>query len=160
MRFDEIMTMVQSSNAENWTEVQDLFEVEHSTFYILREDASISLAFGAPHRDGEAWSPEPWSQGFADKKVYGYWLDVRYNGVTIHRDLIMSVDGGRAYLPAGTLITEPNKGIVGMKTNQSDVARARLIDLLSGSYEFDSYLTRANITIKKPPLPESTFVQL
>lgn len=148
MQYETVMTKIESSDAGDWVQVVDFYEEKHSTFYVLREDASITLAFGADHKDGEGWDHELWSQIFADKKVYGSYVDVRYNGATIFRDLILSVDGMRAYLPSGSVVSENGKGVVGMKATQPEVARARLLDRLAGHQEFDSYMSRANITLK------------
>lgn len=148
MRFDTIMTTIESSDADDWVRVENFYEDKHSSFYVLREDVSITLAFGADHNEAEGWDHESWSHGFPDRKVYGEYLDVRYNGTTIHRDLILSVDGHRAYLPSGSIIGDQERGVVGMAVTQTEVARARLIDRLSGHQEFDTYLSRAGITLK------------
>lgn len=148
MNFDTIMATIESSDTDDWVQVTDFYEGKHSSFYVLREDAGITLAFGADHNDGEGWDHEPWSQVFPDKNVFGHYLDVRYHGTTIHRDLILSVDGHRADLPSGSVVGDQKQGVVGMTTTQPEVARARLIDGLQGHHEFDRYLSRASITVK------------
>ena len=63
---------------------------------MFHENASITLAWGMNPLEGESWT-ETWSEngGFLDRRIFGYYFDIRYNGVPINQDLLLSVDGAR-----------------------------------------------------------------
>lgn len=149
MNYHELMDRVTQATAEHWVGVDiDATADGHESLAVLKEDVAISVAWGAPHMQGESWDHEPWSHVFPDRKVRGYYADVRWHGQPLYRALVLSVDGGRAYLPAGRPVTEPDKGIVGMRATVVEAALARLVDELShGHSEFDSYLRQANISV-------------
>ena len=149
-----ILHAVESSSEDDWTVVEvDETPDGHTSLAIFNEDPAVSLAWGRKYRNGESWT-EPWSKsvGFPNSDIRGYYLDVRYNGVPISRDLVLSVDGGRGYLPSGMPITEVDKGIVGMEVSEPEMKRARLLDAIAyeGHSEFNRYAERANIKLKQP----------
>jgi hypothetical protein len=39
-------------------------------------------------------------------RIFGYYFDIRYNGVPINRDLVLDVDGHRCLLPSGFVIAD------------------------------------------------------
>ncbi len=151
MNYFEIMKRVESSSEDDWTKVDASTPEGHHEIYVFHEEAAITVAWGVEHMQGESWQ-EAWSEGggFPDNKIYGYYFDIRYNGVIINRDLVLSVDGGRGILPSGLPIGEEGKGIVGMRVTDPEVRRARLLDVLThGSHsEFDRYYRSANIEIR------------
>jgi hypothetical protein len=151
MNYFEIMSKVEGSSTDDWTKVGAATPDGHHEIYVFHEDASITLAWGIEHMEGESWT-EAWSEGggFPDSRIHGYYLDVRYNGVPISRDLVLSVDGGRGTLPSGLPIGEEGKGIVGMRVSEPELKRARLLDeLMHGSHsEFDRYRKSANIQLR------------
>ena len=150
MNYHELLDRVTQTPAGYWTRVDiDRTTDGHDSLAVLIDDVGVSVAWGAEHMQGESWDHEPWSHAFPDRKVRGYYADLRWHGQPVYRALVLSVDGGRAYLPAGSPVTEPDKGIVGMKATPVETAVARLIDELShGHSEFDSYLERANIAVE------------
>ncbi len=134
--------------SDGWERVDHVEELAHD-LAVLRADVAISVAWGRQHMNGESWSHEPWSHVFPDRDIRGFYVDVRWHGQPVHGDLVLSVDGGRAYLPSGAPIVEEDKGIVGMRVTRREVALARLVDELSqGHSEFDSYLAKANVQIR------------
>ncbi|MDO3312654.1 hypothetical protein [Mycobacteroides abscessus] len=147
MNYFSILTKVEASSPDDWTKVENVTtEDGHRQLYVFHEDAAISLAWGKDYLDGEPWT-EAWSEsgGFPDKKIHGHWLDIRYNGVPIQRDLVLSVDGGRCVLPSGSPISEAGKGVIGMKVSEPEMQRARLLDGLLEHSQFDRYSASANI---------------
>ncbi|MFL0243238.1 hypothetical protein ACJH6J_27915 [Mycobacterium sp. SMC-18] len=149
MNYLTILDTVENSLPEHWTEVTDVVTDDgHHNVYVFHDDAAITLAWGKDHRDGQPWT-EAWSQagGFPDNKIYGHWFDIRYHGVVIHRDLLLSVDGHRGELPSGQPISEKGKGIIGMRVTEPEARRARLLDSLvhGPSSQFDRYFASANI---------------
>lgn len=117
---------------------------------VLRSNIAISLEWGRRHMDGESWE-EPWA-AFPDSRIFGYYVDLRYNGVAVHSDLLLSVDGSRAYLPSGRPIVEQGRGTVGLQVTRLEVALARLVDEISrgATSEFDSYFSRASMELIDP----------
>jgi hypothetical protein len=90
--------------------------------------------------------------------VYGYWLDVLWDAMPVHRELVPTVDGGRSTLPCPKnffVETEPLDGeVVGLTATTRSVALARLLDTIQGRIsEFDSYLERSGIIVidDEPP---------
>lgn len=149
MNYFSILDAVETSLPDYWTEVADVITDDgHRKVYVFHDNAAITLAWGKVHQEGQPWT-ETWSEagGFPDNKIYGHWFDICYNGVVIHRDLVLSVDGGRGILPSGRPISEGDKGITGMTVTEAEARRARLIDaLVHGAHsQFDRYSTSANI---------------
>lgn len=149
MNYFSILDAVEKSSPDHWTEVTDVITDDgHHKVYVFHDNAAITLAWGKDHLEGQPWT-EAWSQagGFPDDKIYGHWFDIRYNGVVIHRDLVLSVDGSRGILPSGQPISEGDNGITGMKITEPEARRARLLDRLvhRGHSQFDRYFTSANI---------------
>lgn len=148
MNYGTIMSKVEEAYPDHWVRVDVTPGVsEHHSLAVRIEDVGISIAWGAEHNEGEVWHVQPWSENFPDSNVRGFYADVRWHGQPIHRELLMSVDGGRAYLPAGSPIGEEGKGIVGMTATPKEIAVARLVhDLVHNGDDFDDYMKRANIT--------------
>lgn len=150
MNYYKILDTVESSSSEEWAKVDAPTHDGHSELYVFHEDASITLAWGKDHMDGESWT-EAWSEsgGFPDKRIFGHYLDIRYSGVPINRDLVLSVDGHRGILPSGHVIADSETGITGMKVTQPELQRARLLDALvyGRRSQFDRYSQSANVQV-------------
>jgi hypothetical protein len=142
------MKLVDDSSSDEWVRVENDADPVISTA-VYTPDVSITLRWGREHMQGEGWDHEPWSHVFPDKKIYGFYVELCWHGQVVHSDLLLAVDGHRAYLPAGRPVTEPDKGIVGMTVTASEAHFARLVDEISRGprSEFDSYLGRASITV-------------
>lgn len=151
MNYFKILDTVESSSNDDWTKVESVTTPEgHHTVFVFHEDASITIAWGMPHEDGESWT-EKWSEsgGFPDKRIFGHYFDIRYNGVPINRDLVLAVDGHRCLLPSGSVIAEDEVGITGMRVTEPELRRARLLDnLVHGPMsKFERYSRSANIQV-------------
>ncbi len=68
----------------------------HGMIAICKNNISISIAWGLKHNDDFS---ETWANNFPDKHARSSYLDFFCNGVLIHREIMVSVDGGRCYLP-------------------------------------------------------------
>ena len=82
-------------------------------------------------------------------RIFGYYFDIRYNGVPINRDLVLDVDGHRCLLPSGFVIADDQAGITGMKVTEPELRRARLLDTLvhGPRSDFKRYSKSANIQV-------------
>lgn len=149
MDYHELLHKVESSTSDDWTAVDTATPDGHHVLYVFHEDVAITLAYGADHMDGDSWT-ETWSTrgGFPDNKIYGSYLDVRYNGVLVHRDLVLMVDGARGILPSGKPITDDANGIVGMRVSEPEMKRAQLLDELRGHRDFERYVKSAGIRVQ------------
>lgn len=152
MNYFTILNTVETSTSADWTTIESLTNTPegHHSVFVFHEDASITIAWGMPHNDGDSWT-EKWSEsgGFPDKRIFGHYYDIRYNGVTIHRDLVLGVDGHRCLLPSGAVIADDQVGITGMTVTEPELRRARLLDeLVHGpASNFERYSKSANIQV-------------
>lgn len=132
------------SSNDHWLEVS-----EHYTRYVYHHDISISIAIGMPTHARE---DTLYFEGivFTDPAIRGLYADILYDGQVVHRDHLISVDGGRALLPLPNYEVAPSGAALGMEAfaysaTTNAVSFARLIDELSGAQAFDHYMARANI---------------
>lgn len=162
MRFDELVATVQGSSPNDWellspnrVEFPRVYGVEgaevlregHSDVAHLRADLDVSIAWGAPQNNGEPWRGvwSAWSR-FPDRTVHGYFAEYRWRGVPVARQLIISADGGRYYLPA------PTPRTVGDETKwytveAVDVPVARLVHHLTKTESFDEGMRIAGFEV-------------
>jgi hypothetical protein len=169
MRLYDLMRTVLNSTAEDWesippptgpqyvgevfspSEGQHWLEVrEHFAYYVLRSDVSIALAVGMPGFHGKEQLTFDWAV-WPDRSVTGEFVDVLYNGQVVHREQLLSVDGGRARLPiptaalADTGQTFPQ--IFAETVTEDQVTLARLVDALTGHTEFDRYFNESRMVV-------------
>lgn len=149
MNYFSILDAVEKSQPDHWTEVTERISDDgHHKVYVFHDDAAITLVWAEDHLEDLPWT-EAWSQAgvFPDGKIHGHWVDIRYNGVVIHRDLVLSVDGGRGILPSGRPTREGDKGVTGIAVTEPEARRARLLDGLihRGHSQFDQNFASANI---------------
>lgn len=116
---------------------QDVLTVEsHTNVAAFRDDVAITLAWGLEHRKSYN---APFSDRWPDTHVSSFFVDVFYNGALIDREVLISVDGGRAYLPAPN-----NLGVV--KGIAKEIAR--LVDSMVRRSEFDRYFEESEFIVE------------
>lgn len=72
-------------------------EIEsHGEIAVLKSNLSISIAWGLPHNND---FKEEWANKFPDPKATSSFIDFFFNGILVYRDIYVSVDGARAYIP-------------------------------------------------------------
>ncbi|MBY5374213.1 hypothetical protein [Rhizobium leguminosarum] len=155
MTLDELLKTIADSEAEDWSYItrpifaQDINQVsgggrdtpwievqEHDQLLVYRKDLRISIAVGLPHRDKFY---EDWARGFPDPDASSDWVDFRYNGMPVYRDIRVLVDGARASLPVPAPSTD--------KVPRLQYTIWRLIDEVVGAGRFDEYFNGAGLTI-------------
>ena len=136
------VTFLERSVVETGNDGAPQLEIEaHHARATYRHDISLGLAWGLPYQRGKPWEEE-WTLQFSDPQIRGYWADVLWNGAPFDRLLLLSVDGGRAYLPA------PPFGTMTVHELNFDVAR--LVDGLSIHVSaFDSYFVRSGMKVDR-----------
>lgn len=162
MTLEDLLKAIENSDPSDWnyitrpTFAQDIQQVsgghpvpwvevdEHSSLLVFRPDLSITIAMGIRHLDEfyEDWA----RKGFADPGASSSWVDFRYNGVPVLRELLVHVDGARAGLPV------PAHGSLDIPSRQ--YAIWQLIDEITGSGNFADYFKRAGLQISKAYWPE------
>jgi hypothetical protein len=120
-----------------WVEVE-----EHNILLSYKQDLSISIVSGLPHTKEFA---EDWVEKFPDKRASSSWVDFRYNGVTVLRELIVHVDGGRVSLPC----LEPGS----LDIPQRQYRIWQIMDNVVGSGKFSEYFKRAGFKVTKEHWP-------
>ena len=95
MQLQEIITKVIMSAQEDWVK-----PLGHDTVF-HRYD--VNLTIGSSHEGEDIQQEnfrEPWANKFPDERATGYYYNVRYGTTVVARVILVSVDGGRALLPA------------------------------------------------------------
>jgi hypothetical protein len=158
---DEMLEAIENSEASDWTYftrptfAQDIHQVsggghpvpwvevqEHDMLLSFKPDLAISIVAGLPHRDDFF---EDWARRYPDEKASSSWVDFRYNGVPVLRELRVIVDGGRAGLPC------PRPGTLKIPERQFRIWR--LIDEVVSLGQYDDYFRRADFEVTKEPWP-------
>ncbi len=140
LTLEELMKAIEESDPSDWNYIQrpvfaqDIQHVsggghpvpwveieEHSSLLVFRKDLRISIAMGLRHSTEFL---EDWAQKFPDKHATSTWVDFRYNGVPVLRELTVHVDGARAALPP------PRIGTMEISERQSNIWQ--LIDAQDG----------------------------
>ena len=136
-RFNEILT------AEG--EVAALDQDEHAVMFTLRSDIEISMAYGMVDQGAVPLSSD---NPFAGENARTVFLDIFYQGRTVHREVILKVDRNRCLLPLPTSWEKP----VMVPLRQANLVR--LIHSLAGPpTDFESYFEQAGMRHGDVPWP-------
>lgn len=129
----------------------------HYSRFVLTHDVRISIEWGmdANFRGDET---HPWTDtaAFPDKRSSTEVVDIFLNGALVDRSTVISVDGGRAYLPSysnarvdGETSTDWDNAVYEQHATYWDYYLAQLVDQLSGHREFDRYVKQSGIKLKE-----------
>ena len=136
-RFNEILT------AEG--EVAALDQDEHAVMVTLRSDIEISMAYGMVEQGAVPLASD---NPFASENARSVFLDIFYQGRTVHREIILKVDRNRCLLPSPTSWEKP----VMVPLGQANLVR--LIHSLAGPpTDFESYFEQAGMRHADVPWP-------
>lgn len=81
---------------DNGQRRQEIDVQDYSDIAVLKSDIDISLAWGYPCNTDFS---EEWTEKFPDSSASSDYIDFRYRGQTVFREIFVSVDGGRHYFP-------------------------------------------------------------
>lgn len=116
----------------------------HLTVAALKSNLSITLGFGLEHLNNYVAT---WANGFSDPKASSSYVDIFFNSALVFRTLGVSVDGGRAMLPAA-----PN-GSLDVPGKYRDFIR--LVDSMStATSDFDRYFVDSKLNATTAPWPD------
>ncbi len=166
MRYDEVTSMITTSSTSNWEILQsgphylDSFgEVSssgqhwievgyHDYLAVYKADVTLRMAWGMGMEDNLTFEGWIWP----DRSISRFLVDGFLQGALVARWGLLSVDGGRCYLPSPNQEYEEEspgqyRGL-GWTAPTSHVALARLINNLVNrpEGEFDRYLQQTGLT--------------
>lgn len=134
MTHDELLQFVKESSPEEWKGVSNNWVSE----VFLKEDPR--LRFRAKYFDEGIQNDdfqEEWANSHPDPRAVGYWHDLYYDGNLIDRFILVSVDGGRAFLPPPDLETG--------KIKMMNYKVAQFHDVLNS---LDQYIRRSGLEVE------------
>jgi hypothetical protein len=95
---------------------------------------------------------EPWANQFSDPHASSSFVDFFYNGVLVFRDIFVSVDGGRCYLPLPDREFDPETYKVLRYTVPRDkYTFFKMLNSIDKLSDFDRYFQRAGFEIVDTP---------
>lgn len=143
MTLDDILQTYLNSAHEDWHQVHAPLVPEthaHEALYIYKPDVSIVVAEGFSDED-YTWN---WVEIYADPHARRFWIDVLYNGVPVHREIAVHVDGGRADLPSPNGYINADDPAEGWSVPRDEYDFVRQFSVIRGqTRNFDEYWTRA-----------------
>jgi hypothetical protein len=167
VRYEEIRQLITGSSPDDWAVIESgggvyldrlgqvgwgdgqSLEVEsHLYLAVFKPDAGVRLAWGVTEDTGLVFDGWEWPDPrIARQVVDGFW-----HGALVTRWLVLSVDGGRCYLPvprhafAGEVLGDGETA--GWAVKESEVALARLLQQLARpGDDFGGYLKRTEAIV-------------
>jgi hypothetical protein len=171
VKYDEITRMVTASSPDDWTVLGDgpiyldRFTQVHSgdrhwmeadSHYYLavyQADVNLRLAWGITLDDKLSFEGWTWP----DRSITRLLVDALWQGALVARWAVLSVDGGRCYLPNPRRDSSSSAPTVAWTAEASEIALARLLQRLTrpSDTDFARYLEQAGV-VEVPtsrPLP-------
>lgn len=132
-----------------WNSGQDEFrnlEIDsHAMIASYKKNLSISIAWGLEHNDNFI---EEWANGFSNPKATSEYVDFFYNGILVLREIIVSVDGGRCYLPLPKQeIDTGTRTVTRLYVSKEKSEFVRMLNNFSSGRDYDLYLKQSGIDI-------------
>ena len=169
MQLHDLRQLIINSEPEDWHEIPagafftnapnidtGSFE-QHDLLLVFRDDVDLTVQWGMRARgfDYTTSIKDLWPDAeFPDPSINVYHVDIFWRGVLVDRENLVSVDGGRAYLPLGSrrctnlpALDEPRPTKAEYEYTASPWQTA-LARILESNRELDSYMARAHLTIR------------
>ncbi len=133
MSLDEILNFIEVSDPDShWRR----FNTNYASEAVLVEDPRLRMTIHLNESGTQCEDfKEPWANCFSDPSAHGYWVDISYDRALIDRDILVSVDGGRAMLPIPRSRTE-------LVVSKKQYVIARVFDSFS---TLDDYMRQAGL---------------
>lgn len=118
----------------------------HGMVAAYTANLAVSLAWGLPANET---FHEEWTDKFSDKSASSRYVDIFYNGGLVHREMYVSVDGGRSALPL------PDASEGGYRVSSRFCRFINLVNTLNGGSgnRFESDLKQAGLQITDDTWP-------
>lgn len=104
MTFDELISTVRESKAEQWHKMP-LVDDKHDHLAVYKADIDIAFAYGRVVN--ESFS-ETWAEKISHGKGRSIQVDLRYRGQLVSQWTFVIVDGGRLMMPMPAPPTDGN----------------------------------------------------
>ena len=162
MTLDEILQTFLSSGRDDWTDnlgtptflhgppADEDDDKSHDSRIVYKPDIAIGLAWGSTVNDHYH---DPWFDHFPDSSPgRSFLIDLLYNGQVVHRELGVSVDGGRYILPAGRAVMSPaRREIIGWYAVPDEYEfLTAFAGAIGHTREFESGFRMSGMTVGEP----------
>lgn len=134
MTYDEFIETIVSSEPSDW-----IYDDAKAT-YIFKPDLSISIVEKEIDYEETGLFYEEWATDFPDSKARRVEFELCYNRSEIETFCTAYVDGMRMAIPY------PKLGTLTITQKQYQIGK--IINIPNEGYGFDSYLSRAKITVE------------
>lgn len=154
MDIEDIIKICTGTTAEHWYVVRDWErgfgdKDHHHSRAVFRRDVSLAIEWGMVE---EERLDLPYTKPFADETVSSQFIDVKYNGLVVFREVAVLADGGRYHLPAASR----KSGGASWVVTEWEVTLTRLVhDLAGGDRDFMDGMRQAGLEVIVPNRPES-----
>jgi hypothetical protein len=94
----EVLNFVTSTQPHQWHHIPsagDYGEGEHSSYVVNHEHPDLAIMWGLTVNEGLSFD----TLNFPNPDIDSFAADILLNGAIVHREVLLTVDGGRAYLP-------------------------------------------------------------
>jgi hypothetical protein len=170
MTYDELLKTVCDSLPTHWNQIScggfgagpsylsapdgQGGEMDHYCRAAYRSDVSLGLAFGLSPVDDQR--DFEFLKHFADRRSHPTFLDIFWNGMLVHREMGLVVDGGRMTLPwpRQPVDASPSRDrseVVAELVSKQAAALWRLVAEFEGHVgpgdSFDEYLAQAGFVV-------------
>ena len=148
MRLDEMMAAIRNSEPRDWAQFESPTYLEEcSNRFAYLQDLSIGLAWGATLNENYHGA-ETWVENFPDSSASSHTLDFLFNGMLVHRDSGVYVDGYRCVLPIPRMEKGPD-GNYRWWVAESDLEFWQLFNaILNSTTDFAHYVRLAGFEIR------------
>lgn len=134
MTYDEFMETIVKSTSGDW-----LYDDEKEKF-VFKNNLLISIVGKEVDYEETGRFYEEWAMNFPDPVARKKEFELCYAGNEIETFYTAMVDGARMYIPYPKMD--------GMTITQKQYRIGEIVNLMNEAYGFDSYLSRAQITVK------------
>lgn len=117
----------------------------HSMVGSYKKNLSISIAWGLEHNDNFV---EKWANSFPDSRASSSFVDFFYNGVLVLREIIVSVDGGRCYIPLPKReFDNKTNEITRLYISKGKSKFMEMLNSFSSTCNYNRYLSQTSIEV-------------
>lgn len=90
---------------------------------------------------------EPWLEKFADQYASSHFLDFFYMGNLVHREVYVSVDGGRAHLPLPQIMRNEKREVSMLMITYEQDQFFQLLNQLEVPLDYMKYRNEAGFEV-------------
>lgn len=172
MQLAELREMIAASTVEDWNRLHPPFfrawilygdqgfesAEAHSERAVFLNDVDIAIEWGLDRDPYDRDEHHPWASEahFPDPAMHSFYADVLYRGQLVDRHMLVSVDGGRAYLPYPRASRADQDSMIGGREEavylwaitEREFKFAALINAFSNG-RLEEYIQRAGVLVEQ-----------